>query len=154
VEWHLEWISPIVGYGVPTQLDRSSYASGTIDAVNDFGSGSGTPCKDSLHLSPTNPPTLTQDPPFNSKTILTMGVPVPVTDSTGAGSGYPSIVPATGRCATAGLGAYPAYHTVTVRLYPGAKVTQPVIGGIDETDTPTMKSDKTTLTGTIYVVVG
>ena len=154
VEWHLEWISPIVGYGVPTQLDRSSYATGTIDAADAPGSGFGPSCEDSFHLSPTNPPTLTQDPPFNSKTTLTMGVPVPVEDSNGAGSGYPSIVPVTGRCAMAGLGAYPGYYTVTVRLYPGAKITQPVIGGIDETDTPTLKSDKTTLTGTIYVVVG
>jgi len=153
-EWHLEWISPIDGYGVPTQLDRSSYASGMIDAADAPGSGFGPSCHDSLRLSPTNPPTLTQDPPFNSKTILSIGVPVPVADSTGTGSGFPSIVPVTGRCATAGLGSYPGRYSVTVHLYPGARVTQPVTGGIDQTDTPTLKSDKTTLTGTIYVVVG
>ena len=111
-------------------------------------------CHATLRLDPLNPPALSQNPPFNSKTVLSMGIPVPVYDSTGTGSGNPSIDENNGTCAYGGISVNPGHYTVSVSLYPGAKLTQPVTGGVNQVNQSIFKSYKSVLTGTIYVVVG
>lgn len=69
-------------------------------------------------LDPFNSPTLSQGPPFNSTSELTIKVPNPFEDSAGGGTGNPAIKDTNTSC-PALIGGLPANFTKTVPLHPG-----------------------------------
>lgn len=147
VGWELEWTANTTGYGVPNQLDPSSNAFGHGDVTYYSGSS----CTTGFALDPFNPPTLSQGPPFNSTSELTINVPDPIEDSAGGGTGNPAIKDTNSSC-PALIGGLPGNWTKTVPLRPGTytlaipKTTYPSSG-------PT-KTSSSTIQGTINITVG
>ena len=150
VSWDLEWTAKTGGgYGVPDELARSSEAHGTGTVTYYQGSPLPT-CTTGFKLDPTNPPTLTQGPPFNSKSELTIEVPDPIEDSAGGGTGYPSIISANSCPALIGGG--PPNYTITVPLHAGTTTRD--VSGSYSLDGPGKTGTNVFKAGTIAVTVG
>ena len=116
VSWDLEWTAKMPGYAPPDELARSSEAHG-MGTVTYYKGDPLPSCTTGFALDPFNPPSLTQGPPFNSKSELTINVPNPIEDSAG-GTGNPAIRDVNSSC-PALIGGLPGNYVITVPLRPG-----------------------------------
>ena len=148
VRWHLEWSSKISGYGVPNHLIESSDASG--DGSVSYQSPN-APCRTGFELSRSNPPTLAQGRPFNSRRLLKIEIPDPVEASSGTGTGGPAIVPRNVSC-PALIGGLPGNFFVKVNLHPRIREHTYRVSGGGPYSQPG-KSGTSTMSGTLTVVV-
>lgn len=148
VRWNLEWNSTISGYGVPNHLTKSSDAAGNGSVTYQSPNPA---CNTGFDLSSSNPPTLAQGRPFNSRTVLKIEIPDPVEASSGTGTGGPAIVARNVSC-PALIGGLPGNFFVKVNLNPRIREHTYRVSGGGPYSQPG-KSGTSTLTGTLTVVI-
>lgn len=148
VSWDIEWSPSIAGNGEWDQIAAASMASGdgSVDVVAGHQPQS---CTTGFRLSPTYPPALAE---HSTRSEITIGVPKPVLDSVGTGTGPPSIEPTNSECPPV-FAALPPEFSVTFPLRHDT-VTREVSGGDSYTPSDPSGKGSSTMKGTITVQVG
>jgi hypothetical protein len=148
VSWDIEWLPSIAGNGEWDQIAPASTVSGSGSVDNVAGSQPQS-CTTGFRLSRTFAPALAEQ---STRSEITIGVPDPVLDSVGTGTGYPSIEPTNSACPPV-FAALPPDFSLTVPLRHDT-VTREVSGGGSYTPSDPSGKGSSTLKGTITVQVG